>query len=142
MATNVFSGPRARLKANGEVIGYTGGVSGGEQIDYEPIETIDFLEVREHIPVAYRVTLSMSFFRIIGQSLKARGLFPTLENILTSGALTISVEDSQTGNTPMLFEQVRIASKNFDIGPRGIVSDSTDAVCIRCRDEYERPIGG
>lgn len=142
MATNVFSGPRSRLKVDGNVIGYTGGLSGGEQIEYEPIETIDFLEVREHIPVAYRVTLSSSFFRIIGQSLKARGLFPTLENILTSGVLTVSVEDSLTGNTPMQFEQARLASKNFDIGPRGIVSDACDWVCIRMRDEYERPIGG
>jgi hypothetical protein len=142
MATNVFSGPRSRLKVDGNVIGYTGGLSGGEQIDYEPIETIDFLEVREHIPVAYRVTLSSSFFRIIGQSLKARGLFPTLENILTSGVLTVSVEDSLTGNTPMQFEQARLASKNFDIGPRGIVSDSCEWACIRLRDESERPIGG
>ena len=142
MASNVFSGPRSRLKANGAIVGYTGGCSGGEQIDYEAVETIEFLEVREHIPVSYRVTLSMHFFRLIGQSLKARGLFPTMENILTSGVLTIAIEDTLTGNTPMQFEGVRIASKNFDISPRGIVSDACDCVAIRLRDESERPIGG
>lgn len=144
-AYGVFSGPRARLRVNGNIIGYTGGCSGGEQIDYEAVETLDFLEVREHVPVAYRVTLSTTFFRVVGESLKspARGsIFPTLENILTSGALSVTVEDRISGNNPMQFTGCRIASKNFDISPRGIVSDACDWVAIRLMDEYEHPVGG
>lgn len=141
----VFSGPRARLRVGGDIIGYTGGCSGGEQIDYEAVETIDFLEVREHVPVAYRVTLSTTFFRVVGESLKSparKSMFPTLDNILTSGVLSVTIEDRSSPNVPMQFIGCRIASKNFDLSPRGIVSDACDWVAIRLIDEFEAPPGG
>lgn len=135
MPSQVFSGARARLSVDGNIIGFTGAVSGSETVTYEPVETIEFLEIREHVPVGYGVTLNTQFFRIVGDSLKQRGIFPSLENILTSGAITVAVQDTQTGLTPLSFEQARIAEKNFDVTPRGIVSDSCTWVAIRGRDE-------
>jgi len=140
MPTNVFSGPRAKFKIDGRIIGFAGGVSGSESIDYEPIDVLDLLEVREYVPVAYRASLNAQIFRVIGSSLKALGIFPTLENILTSGDLTCTVEDRQTGNTAMQFEQCKAADHSFDISARGIVSENVTFVTVRLRNEFERPI--
>ena len=142
MASNVFSGARARFKIDGNIVGFAGGVNGSESIDYEPVDVLDLLEVREFVPVAYRATLSAQIFRVIGQSVKALGIFPTEENILTSGDLTCAVEDVLTGNTMAQFEACKAQEHSFDITARGIVSENVTFVTIRLRDEFERPIGG
>jgi hypothetical protein len=140
MASNTFSGARARFKVDGVPVAFAGGVSGTESIDYEPVDVIDLLEVREFVPVAYRATLNAQVFRVIGQSLKAIGIFPVEENILTSGDLTCTVEDRLTGNTMAQFEGCRAQEHSFDITARGIVSENVTFVTIRLRDEFERPI--
>ena len=140
MATNTFSGARARFKINGNIVGFAGGVSGSESIDYEPVDVIDLLEVREWVPVAYRATLNAQVFRVIGSSLKALGIFPTEENILTSGDLTCTVEDKLSGNTMAQFEGCKAQEHSFDITARGIVSENVTFVTIRLRDEFERPV--
>lgn len=144
MASNVFSGARARFKVDGNIIGFAAGVSGSESIDYEPVDVLDLLEVREFVPVAYRATLSAQIFRVIGKSLKALSIFPRADdtNILTSGDLTCTVEDKITGNTMAQFESCKCQEHTFDITARGIVSENVTFVTIRLRDEFERPIGG
>jgi hypothetical protein len=138
----VLTGARSRFKIDGNVVGFAGGVSGSESIDYEPVDVLDLLEVREFAPVAYRCTLSAQIFRIVGQSLKALGIFPTEENILTSGDLTCSVEDKITGETVAQFENCKTQEHSFDISARGITSENVNFVTIRLRDEFERPSGG
>ena len=138
-AANVFSGPRARFKVNGNIVGFAGGVSGSESIDYEPVDVLDLLEVREYVPVAYRATLSAQIFRVIGQSLKAAGIFPQEKDILTSGDLTCVLEDSLTGNTAAQFEACKCSEHAFDITARGIVSENVSFVTIRMKDEFDIP---
>jgi hypothetical protein len=142
MPAQVLSGARCRAKINGAIVGYAAGVSGGETIDYEPVDVLDLLEVKEFVPVAYRATLSAQIFRVVGSSLKALGIFPVEENILTSGDLVFAVEDKITGNTVCQFESVKCSEHSFDITARGIVSENVNFVAIRLRDEFERPIGG
>jgi hypothetical protein len=141
-APQAFSGARARFKIDGVVVGFAGGVSGSESIDYEPVDVLDLLEVREYVPVAYRATLNAQIFRVVGKSLKALGIFPTEENILTSGDLTATIEDRLTGNTTAQFEACKCQEHSFDVTARGIVSENVTFVTIRLRDEFERPIGG
>lgn len=137
MASNVFSGARARFKVDGNIVAFAGGVSGSESVDYEPVDVLDLLEVREFVPVAYRATLSAQVFRVIGQSLKAVGIFPRLENILTSGDLTCTIEDKLTGNTMGAFQGCKAQEHSFDISARGLVSENVNFVTIRLRDESE-----
>jgi hypothetical protein len=141
-ASNTFSGARARFKIDGVVVGFAGGVNGSESIDYEPVDVLDLLEVREFVPVAYRATLTAQVFRVVGQSLKKLGIFPTEENILTSGDLTASLEDRITGETPAQFENCKAQEHTFDVQARGIVSENITFVTIRLRDEFEHPAGG
>ena len=137
MAANVFSGARARFKIDGVPVGFAAGVSGSESIDYEPVDVLDLLEVREFVPVAYRATLSAQVFRVIGKSLKALGIFPKEDNILTSGDLTCTIEDKLTGETMAQFEQCKAQEHTFDVTARGIVSENVTFVTIRMKDEFD-----
>lgn len=131
----VFSGARARFYYDSTPVGYAAGVSGEETIDYEPVEVLDLLEVREHVPVAYRVTLSAQIFRVIGDSLKQQNIFPKPEDIITSNAMSAHIEDKVSKNNPAAFTGVRCAGHSFDVTARGIVSENVNFVAIRVKDE-------
>jgi hypothetical protein len=157
MGYKVFTGARARFLIDEVQIGYCAGVSGEEAIDYEPVETLEFLQVREHIPVAYRASLSAAFFRLVGSSLKqyqgkeggagGMSIFPKFDNILTSGAMSAVIQNSQPaadaasdepGSTIIAkFVDVRAASKTFDVSSRGIVTENCSFVAIKQMDESE-----
>ena len=139
----VFTGARARFKIEGVQVGYARNVSFSEAITYEPMDVLDNVQVEEHVPVAYRVTLACSMFRIVGETLKKAGWFPAtaqdpkqhLENILTTGEMVATVEDSKTGETLATVQQVKIASKNWTVDARGIVGEDVEFVAIRATDE-------
>jgi hypothetical protein len=142
---DVFSGARARFVIDGNTVGYCAGVSGEEAIDYEPINTLDFLEVREHVPVSYRASLSAAFFRLIGSPLKNYSgdsgklkIFPILEDVLTNGIMSCAIQD-KFNTTIALFEEVRASSKTFDVSSRGVVSENCAFVAIRQKDESQIP---
>lgn len=141
----LFTGARARFSINGIKVGYAKNVAGREEIQYEPVEVCDNIEVEEHAPVAYRVSMSASVFRIVGKTLKSLGWFPSvganteahLLNILNSGELTATIEDSATGKLLATVEQVKVASRNFSIDARGVVGEDVEFVAIRMKDESE-----
>ena len=137
MAANVFSGARARFLVNETQVGYAAGVSGSESIDYEPVDVLDLLEIREFVPVAYRATLSAQIFRVMGNSLKRQGIFPKEENILTTGDLNCVIEDSLTGQVMAEFQACKAQEHTFDVTARGIVSENVTFVTIRMRDEFD-----
>lgn len=140
MASQTFSGARAIFLVNGVAVGFAGGVSGEEMIDYEPVDVLNLLEVREFVPVAYRVSLNAQIFRVVGNSLKAQGILPIQSDIITSGDLEAAVQDSVTRNTVQLFQGVRCAGHSFDITARGIVQENVPFVAIRVIDEHENPV--
>jgi hypothetical protein len=140
MASHTFSGARAIFFVNGLEIGFAGGVSGEEMIDYEPVDVLNLLEVREHVPVAYRTSMNAQIFRVVGNSLKAQGILPRLEDIITSGDIEATVQDSVTEQTVQLFQGVRCSGHSFDITARGLVNENVPFVAIRTLDEFENPI--
>jgi hypothetical protein len=141
----VFTGARARLLINGVKVGYARNCSGREEIQYEPIKVLDNIQVQEHVPVSYVVSFSAGFVRLVGETVKSLGYFPTLgsnpadhlKNILTSGALTITIEDNQTGSIFMTLEQAKASSNNWSIDAQGVVGYDMEFVAIRMRDESE-----
>jgi hypothetical protein len=141
----IYTGARARFSIDGIKVGYARNVSGSETIEYEAVEVLDNIEVEEYAPVAYRVTLSASMFRIVGETLKSRGWFPStggsveehLENILVSGDLVATLEDTKTGKIMATVEQVKIQTRNFTVDARGIVGEDAEFVAIRMKDESE-----
>jgi hypothetical protein len=140
--TKVFAGSRARFKIDANIIGFAGGVSGEEMVDYEPVDVLDLLEVREHVPVAYRCSMNAQMFRVVVSPLKQYGdgnveVFPKQDNILTRGDMVAAIEDSVTATTIMTMQSVKCAGHSWDVTARGIVSENVNFVCIRATDEAE-----
>jgi hypothetical protein len=141
----LFTGARARFSIDGVKVGYARNVNLSEEVEYAPAEVLDNIEVEEYAPIAYRVRFSASTFRIIGETLKERGWFPPvggnteehLTNILVSGDLTATIEDTKTGKIFATVEQCKVASHNWNVDSRGIVGEDMEFVAIRVRDESE-----
>lgn len=139
MASQTFSGARAVFLINNVPVAFAGGVSGEEMVEHEPVDVLNLLEVREFVPVAYRVSLNAQIFRVVGQSLKKLGILPRQEEIIFSGDLEAAIQDIVTGNTVALFQGVRCAGHSFDVTARGIVQENVNFVAIRVLDEFELP---
>ena len=137
MASNTFSGARAIFLIDSVPVAFAGGVSGEETVEYEPIDVLGLLEVREHVPVAYRTSLNAQVFRVIGNSIKAQGILPRLEDIITSPDLSAAITDTVTRATMALFQGVRCSGHTFDVTARGIVQENVTFVAIKVRDESE-----
>lgn len=147
--TRVFSGARCLFLFNGEPVGFASGISGSEEIQYEAVETLDHLEVREHVPVGYRVTLSAQVFRTISQgasddvnapgSLKQQQIFPKFDDIFRIQGVDAIVQDDPriSGKILHQFQTVKTASYNFSATARGIVGQNVNFVAIRAQDESE-----
>lgn len=139
----LFTGARARFSIEGVQVGYARNVAITEEIEYQPVEILDNIEVEEFVPVAYRCRMTASMFRIVGETLKKQGWFPKigqdvaehLENILITGDLVATVEDTKTNEVIATVEQVKVASHNYTIDARGITGEDLEFVCIRVRDE-------
>lgn len=139
-ASKTFSGARAIFSINSIQVGFAGGVSGEEMIDYEPVDVLSLLEVREFVPVAYRTSLNAQIFRVVGDSLKKLQILPRQEDILTSGDLDASITDVVTKQVICLFQGVKCSGHSWDITARGIVQENVNFVSIRVLDEYESPV--
>jgi hypothetical protein len=141
----VLTGARSRFSIEGRKVGYATNVNGSEEIEYQPVEVLDNIEVSEHVPTAYRATLTASLVRIVGETIKSQNFFPSagksteehLQNILAQGEMVAMLEDSKTSKTVMTAEQVKIASRNFSVAARGIVGKDINFVLIRMKDESE-----
>jgi len=136
-ASATFSGARAIFLINNVPIAFAGGVSGEETVDYEPVDVLGMLEVKEHVPVAYRTSLNAQMFRVIGQSIKALGILPRLQDIINSDDLLAALQDTVTGSTMALFQGVRCSGHSFDVTARGLVQENVTFVCIKIQDESE-----
>lgn len=141
----LLTGARARFSINGTKVGYARNVNVSEEIRYDPVEVLDNIEVEEFVPIGYTVRFRASQFRIVGETIKSLGYFPSvganteehLSNILINGDLTATLEDSRTGKIVATLEQVKIASHNWTVDARGVVGEDVEFVGIRVKDESE-----
>jgi hypothetical protein len=149
---NVFSGARARFSINGTIVGYATNVAGSEEIIYEPIIVLDNIQVVEFVPVGYNVAFTAGRVRLIGDAAGEHGslrntlqAFPKigrnsqehLLNILNLPDLTCQIEDPYANKIFMLLHDVRVASHNWAVAPRGVVGEDIAFVATRMMDETE-----
>lgn len=150
VGTRVFSGARARFYFNGTQVAFASGCDGSEEIQYEPVEVLDNLPVKEHVPVGYRVTFSANIFRTVASgasqdlapgSLKEQNIFPRFgargERILQLTGVVVFIQDRNTGKTLYVIEDIKPASQNFSITARGVVGQNVTFVCTKMLDEAE-----
>jgi|TARA_X000001388_G_scaffold20926_1_gene13853 hypothetical protein len=145
---SVVSGSRVKLSVNGTDIGYATISSYVETITYDPIAVLDQMEIAEHVPVAYDVAFTASRVFLITDTLKSMSLFPKvdpganfttalLNNLLgigTDGEMTAAIVDSQTGQTIVSLQGVKITSHNLTFGARAVVGEDVGFVARRVKD--------
>lgn len=149
--TKVFSGARAIFMFNGTPIAFASGVDGSEEIQYQPVETLNQLAVVEHVPVGYRVTLNCAMFRTIAKgpstdatpgSIKEQQIFPRLKEILQIEGVDAIILDgsppqSTSTKTLAVFKTVKTASYRFSVTARGIVAQNVSFVTTAMLDEWD-----
>lgn len=145
MPVQAITGARARFLLDGVKIGYARSVNLNENIDWRPLEVLDNIRVEEHVPVGYDCAMTCEQFRIVDKTFKARGFFPKagkdssehLRNIILSGELTATLEDTITGKLLAVVERVRVATTNYTVNARDITGENVTFVAILVKDESE-----
>lgn len=140
-----ITGARARFSIGGVKVGYARSVNLNENIDYRPLEVLDNIRIEEHVPVGYDCAMTCEQFKIVDQTMKARGFFPKagqstaehLLNILLSGELTATLEDRVSQRILATVERCRIATTNYTVNARDIVGENITFVAILIKDESE-----
>lgn len=141
----IFTGVRARFSLNGVVIGFATGVTVRQTVTYEPVKVLDDIIVKSHEPTDYDASMTADLIRIVGDTVKSRGEFPSqgadsatfLTNLITTGELTATLEDNQTGQIVGLVEGVKISEHNLNVTARGIVGVNVSMVAKKVRDEFD-----
>ena len=142
----LLTGARALFSIDGVKVGYATSVSITETVNYEDVEVLDNIEDEEHVPIGYKIeNFTASRFKIIGETLKSLSWFPKtganveehLENILSTGDLVATLEDTKTGKLFATVEQVKVQSQNYTVNARGIVGEDISFKAIRLKDESE-----
>lgn len=157
----VFSGARAFISVDGRVLSFATGCSGSERIIYEPVDTMDRLEIAEWVPVGYVVGFNAMRVRQIGDGSNENGslrealgtaLVPKhgttsdefLRNLVLPKGTTGSVEkdivltDRVTDKIFMVLENGRAESWDWTV-PKGIVQENVSFVGTRILDDTEMP---
>lgn len=146
MATRVISGARLAFWFNNKPVAYAAGVTWSEEIQYEPVDVLDDLAVKEHVPVGYRVTLSAEIFRTVATgpstqqspgSLKEQGLMPTFEDILYTDGVVATLHERITNKVVGQFMNVKTQRGNQNAAPRGVIRTNVEFVTTRMMDEKE-----
>jgi hypothetical protein len=136
----ILTGARTRLSLDGVKVALAMECSFGEEIPHEPIEPLDQFDVAEHVPIAYRVNFGAQMVRVGGSPIKNRDgviIMPKLEEILTRGELTGTVEDPSTGRVIANIQRVRTTGYNCRVGARAVILTDVQFVAIRVKDESE-----
>lgn len=141
----ILTGARCRFSLNGKKVGYATQVTLGETDQHEAAEVLDNIEVEEYVPVGYRVNFACRLLRIVKETLKSQGYFPSvgqnsdehLLNILNTGLLTGTLEDPKTGTIYATVEQVKIEAKTVTVDARGLIGKDVTFNAVRVRDESE-----
>lgn len=135
--TTAMTGARAIFRLDSNQIAYASNVSYNENIQYEPVNVLDRLDVVEHAEVGYTVDFQCQNFRIPNQSVKQLGIMSRLQDILTQGELTAEVIDRNTGAILLLMTGVKLQARQTTVDARGMMTETWTFVGRRAIDEQE-----
>jgi hypothetical protein len=145
MPLAIATGARIRFQLGGATVGLATRAGVNEEINFQPIEVMDNIEVIEHVAVGYTSGLNASQVRIIGETITSLGYFPRkgqtaadfLRNILIAPDLVAQLEDSQTNIIIARIMGVKLQGRNFTVDARGVVNEDLTFVSRRFLDEAE-----
>lgn len=139
MSKPIFTGARAIFKLAGQKVAVAVGVDVTNNIGYEPVRTIDLLEVYENVETSYNCGLSCETVKVIGQSPTQLGFFPHIDllSILTQPELVAEIYDAVTGQVVCVVEGVKPADNGFSVRAGAVVSNNLTFVAKRVKDVAE-----
>lgn len=102
MATKVFTGGRAKLFVDNQLVGIFESVNYGANVGVEPIHILGRYSAAEITQTSYEaVSVQCSGFRVIDQGAHVLPKFPKLQDLLQLETVTLAITDRQTGKTVM-----------------------------------------
>lgn len=130
----VISGGRALLSIDNTPVGYAAGVSGGQDIDYQPLDVLGNLYTLEQVAVGIRVRFQCNFTRILNDvhsanlkvvnDQKNRGV-----NYLIRQGMNGLVEDLvDSGNKFITASGLKLQTRNFNVGARALFAEDATFV--------------
>jgi len=131
-----FSGVRALLYFGDTLAGWCTGISGTINDAQTRIDVLGNIETEEIEPVGRTVTFTADFVHILGNSLKAMGLFPkggTIEAI-NFAPLTAIVYDKVGDEAIFRIEGARPESQSFRVDRTGVMTVNTSFQALRMVD--------
>lgn len=81
------------------------------------------------------VNCTASGWRVIGQGVHKGPAMPLLQQLMSYGYLTITIEDRATGRVVAMIEKVRVTGQNAGFAARQLSEVSLNMVGILCSDE-------
>jgi hypothetical protein len=130
-----MTGSRAIFRLGGNKVAFASNCSYNENIQYEPVNVLDRLDVVEHAEVGYTVDLQCQNFRIPAASVKQLGIMSRFSQILTQGELTAEVIDKNTGEVLLLMTGVKLQARQTTVDARGVMTETWSFVGRRAEDE-------
>ena len=143
--STVMTGAKATFMINGTKVAYASNVSWNENIQYEPINVLDQLDVKEHAEVSYTVDMQCQSFRVARQSVKQLGIMKSLPALLTQGALDVLIQDSagaaedgsDANATILHMTGVKLQARQTTVDARGVMTETWSFVGLRATDEFD-----
>jgi len=140
MANRAFSGARARLYFEGDVLaGWCTGVRGSENIALQRVDVLGELDSEEIEVVGRTVTMTADFVRIIGSSLQAQGFWPkgARDEVINFPEMVAVIFDEVGGDRVYKLEGVKCESRNFTVDRQGLCTVNATFQAKRMYDETE-----
>jgi len=133
--STVMTGSKAIFRLAGAKVAFASNVSYNENIQYEPVNVLDRLDVVEHAEVGYTVDLQCQNFRVPAASVKQLGIMSRFSQILTQGELSAEIVDKATGSAVLLMTGVKLQARQTTVDARGVMTETWSFVGRRATDE-------
>jgi len=125
---SVFTGARAKVYVNNELVGLFDSCSYSVNIGSEPIHILGKYNAAEIVQTSYEaVTVNCSGFRIIGQGAHLLPAMPTLQELLGLKSITIHISDRQNLTDLPIMQVVNCIPVSYS---DGVQSKSTSKIQI------------
>lgn len=132
----VFTGPRAVVSVDNQVVGLFENCTYGANVGVEPIHLLGKFGPDEITPTSYEaIQVNCSGFRVINQGVHILPKFPKLQDLLNLGTITISIRDRQTGSLIMTVIGCVPTSYNSGVQARSTSRISVSYTGLKLVDE-------
>lgn len=134
--SQIMTGARARLIIDGKVKGIFTDCSWGMPLSAEPAHILGaYAPVEITYTAAEAIQINCRGWRIVGFGPHKEGLVPSLSQLLTHNAITLSVMDRQTGRNIMTVVHCRPVGYQSGVAARQQSEISQAFIGLRIHDE-------